>query len=248
MEVHFWKVFSTHKPCLRTRSSSWSLSRCRGPVEADVDRAQKKKWYAYEPSTEEVEVILDSGADCHVLPIEGWYDAGQDSKANFVLQDAQGRVIPGASVRENVEFIMMKKDGTKFTIRNQAVLAEVKHPLFALGKLWKIGWSIQHENENRTEKQVSFLTKDKIKIPFWFQQNSSVTTMRITRMESKSYQIRPVFSMSGDLQKELPIWRTLKSKVGLCCQMERQSSLTIMPSRRSIPVSSGETTFRTERP
>ena len=39
-------------------------------VEADVERAQKKKWYAYEPSTEEVEVILDSGADCHVLSMQ----------------------------------------------------------------------------------------------------------------------------------------------------------------------------------
>ena len=125
-------------------------------VEADVSRAQKKKWYAYEPSTEEVEVILDSGADCHVLPIGCWYDVGQESEANFVLKDAQGRVIPGAGVRENVEFIMTKKDGTKFKIRDQAALADMKHPLFAVGKLWKIGWSIRHENETGTEKQVSF--------------------------------------------------------------------------------------------
>ena len=53
--------------------------------------------------------FFDFCAGCHVLPLKGWYDVGQKSKASFVLKNAKLGVVPGAGVRENVEFIMTKK-------------------------------------------------------------------------------------------------------------------------------------------
>ena len=106
----------------------------------------------YQPSIENVEVILDSSADCPVVPLEAWYDVGQKSNANFEPKEERGRFNTSAEMRGQVEFIMTNKDGTNFVNKR--------------------GWSIQYEPEESSRKQMSYFKKDEVQIPLWYEQNS----------------------------------------------------------------------------
>eukprot|EP00439_Symbiodinium_sp_Y106_P003836 s9589_g1.t1 len=86
------------------------------------------------------EVLLDSGADCTVLPLEAFADVGHHSHESSFLLDAQGDRIPQGQVRTSVIFEVDGEDGEVIQFRDKAVLAQVRQPLFCFGKLLRDHW------------------------------------------------------------------------------------------------------------
>ena len=104
---------------------------------------------------EPVEVVLDSGADCHVLPM--WYNSEELGtkelpELKMVIADAQGSPIRTTEFRANITFEFEKENGKKIKVIDSAVFGDVTQPLFAVGKLWKCGWGIDPENDNKAER------------------------------------------------------------------------------------------------
>ncbi|CAE7809458.1 unnamed protein product [Symbiodinium sp. CCMP2592] len=108
------------------------------------------------------EVVLDSGADCHVLPMDWAEEVGETSNFEYHLKDAQGKVIPTLPVRQNVTFVFTKESGKKLKITDSAVCGNVTQPLFAVGKMWKLGWGTVNEDGRL------WLKKGSVRIPIYF--------------------------------------------------------------------------------
>ena len=91
---------------------------------------------------EKVEVILDSGADCTVLPMSYRAVGNTDPYASkSVLLDAQGNKIEGGESRVCVNFeIDTPEEDHVISFKDSVVLGNVQQPLFCLGKLMKRGW------------------------------------------------------------------------------------------------------------
>ena len=130
------------------------------------------------------EIILDSGADCHVLPMS--WQVGVETGTQYALRDAQGNSIATSAVREKVTFEFAKEPSTgkfqeegerpKFKLVDEAVLGNVTQPLCAVGKLWKLGWSMVHENSQL------YLKKGSTRIKVGFAHNSATATACIYRV------------------------------------------------------------------
>ena len=91
----------------------------------------------------EHEVILDSGADCTVLPVDAFQGVGQNSSESSVLLDAQGNRIPQGQVRTAVVFDVDGGEGEVIQFKDKVVLAKVRQPLFCLGKLLRDQWTTE---------------------------------------------------------------------------------------------------------
>ena len=91
---------------------------------------------------ERVEVILDSGADCTVLPLSYQAVGHEDSSVSkSILLDAQGNKIEGGESRVFVNFeIGTPDEDSVISFKDSAVLGNVQQPLFCLGKLMRRGW------------------------------------------------------------------------------------------------------------
>ena len=91
-------------------------------------------------------VILDSGADMSVLPLE-YEKVGLALSRKSVLRDAQGNIMQGGALREAlVELVDV--NGTVVSIKETFALSNVSEPLLALGKLLKRGWKVEgHDGE-----------------------------------------------------------------------------------------------------
>ena len=91
-------------------------------------------------------IILDSGADMSVLPLEYMnvvFALGKKS----VLRDAQGNIMPGGALREAL-VEMVDGAGNMVAIKETFALSNVAEPLLALGKLLKKGWKVEgHDGE-----------------------------------------------------------------------------------------------------
>ncbi|CAE7692355.1 unnamed protein product [Symbiodinium sp. CCMP2592] len=142
------------------------------------------------------EVVLDSGADCHVLPMDWAEEVGETSNFEYHLKDAQGKVIPTLPVRQNVTFVFTKESGKKLKITDSAVCGNVTQPLFAVGKMWKLGWGTVNE-EGRL-----WLKKGSVRIPIYFKRNSSMARMCIRRLEGEEMTVQPV-RLERELKNEL---------------------------------------------
>ncbi|CAE7034963.1 GIP [Symbiodinium sp. CCMP2592] len=101
------------------------------------------------------EVILDSGADCTVLPLSSFSDVGHHSRESSFLLDAQGNRIPQGQVRTSVVFEVEGEDGEVIQFRDKAVLAQVRQPLFCFGKLlrdqWVPSWILSKAGDRKYE-------------------------------------------------------------------------------------------------
>ena len=109
------------------------------------------------------EVVLDSEADCHVLPMSWSHDVGETSRMEYLLKDAQGNVIPTCPVRQNVVFEFTKENGKKLRIVDVAACGNVTQPLFAVGKMWKLGWSTVREDGSL------WLKKSGVRVPIYLE-------------------------------------------------------------------------------
>ncbi|CAE7514254.1 unnamed protein product [Symbiodinium natans] len=122
--------------------------------EASEDRVRTVRFPGYEDL---IEVVLDSGADCHVLPLSYYSeDLGEVElpALKMVITDAQGNAIRTTEARTNITFEFQRSDGRVIKVKNTAVFGQVTQPLFAVGKLYKVGWGIEPQ-----DAYSAFLTK-----------------------------------------------------------------------------------------
>ena len=132
---------------------------------------------------EDVEEVLDSGADCHVLPLSYYSEAigtRELPALSMVIRDAQGNPIETTETRANITFEMTKDNGRSVKVIDSAVSGNVGQPLFAVGKMWKVGWGIAPESP-----QSAYLTRGRLRVPIWFSRNSTVTEMKIYRTSTE---------------------------------------------------------------
>ena len=130
-----------------------------------------------------IEVVLDSGADTHVLPLSYYSDELGTSaypKLKLVIRDTQGNAIHTTEQKMNITFEFRKENGKKVCVMDSAVFGNVTQPLFAVGKLWKCGCGIEPK-----DSQSAYLKKGKTMVPIRFSRNSTVTDLRIYRAETR---------------------------------------------------------------
>ena len=71
-------------------------------------------------------------------------------------------------------------DGRVIKVRDSAVFGDVTQPLFAVGKLWKVGWGL-----DPLDQFNAFLKKGGARVPVRFVRNSTVTDLKIYRAQVK---------------------------------------------------------------
>ena len=127
-----------------------------------------------------VEVILDSGADCTVLPLSYQAVGHKDSSGSkSILLDAQGNKIEGGESRVFVHFeIDTPDEDSVISFKDSVVLGNVQQPLFCLGKLMKRGWVLFCD-----EYYTWYMQKGEAWFPVHWSRNSLATHMRISRLE-----------------------------------------------------------------
>ena len=126
------------------------------------------------------EVILDSGADCTVLPLSYQAVGHKDSSVSkSILLDAQGNKIEGGESRVFVNFeIDTPDEDSVISFKDSVVLGNVQQPLFRLGKLMKRGWVPVCD-----EYDSWYMQKGEAWFPVHWSRNSLATHMRISRLE-----------------------------------------------------------------
>ena len=75
-------------------------------------------------------------------------------------------------------------------VKDSAVFGEVTRPLFAVGKLWKVGWGLEPRDSYN-----AYLQKGNIRVPVRLARNSTVTDLRIYRAKEQ------VENLTGMLRK-----------------------------------------------
>ena len=121
----------------------------------------------------EIEIVLDSGADCSVLP-RSFAEVGHDAGGNGgEFEDAQGNLLAVAGVR------VADIDIGNFTFRDKFMVSDVKVPLIALGKMYRAGWCVVPGNWLGAGITGLCLTNGKSWAPVWHRQQSLCTTCRI---------------------------------------------------------------------
>ena len=133
-----------------------------------------------------VEVVIDSGADGSVLPLEyvaiGHRDPTFDKSSSFI--DAQGKPI---SVREariaEVQF-------GSVVFKEWFIIAPVTSPLISMGRLLRDGWCLQNSGDSM------FLVRNGKSIPVHFTRNS-LCAHGVIRMLSNMMTVQ--LNMSGQL-------------------------------------------------
>ena len=176
---------------LRSTSSLWydmesseKASDCESYVSCDDESTPRLYCRAVieeMPSgPEKVEVILDSGADCTVLPMSYRAVGNMDPHASkSVLLDAQGNKIEGGESRVCVNFeIDTPEEDHVISFKDSVVLGNVQQPLFCLGKLMKRGWIPVCD-----EHDLWYMQKGEASFPVHWSRNSLATYMRLSRLE-----------------------------------------------------------------
>ena len=158
----------------------WYLGEDVDRVRMVNDRQYERDWY------EPVEVCLDSGADCHVLPLSFFSEelgTTELPELRMMITDAQGNAIRATETRANITFEFQKENGKTLKVIDSCVFGEVTQPLFAVGKLWKTGWGMEPHSHEK-----AFLVKGNSRIPITFHRNSTMTEVRIYRAEARVVQ------------------------------------------------------------
>ena len=121
-------------------------------------------------------LIVDSGADAAVFPLE-WMTSGRAvCGEELPLQDAQGRRIPTQGCRD-VEILLGTQSGVPVVLRERVVFSsEVSQPILCFGKLLQSGWSIDAEEQ--------CLANQSVRVPLEFQ-NRSLVVQGTIRMVSE---------------------------------------------------------------
>ena len=174
------------------------------------------------------EVILDSGADVTVLPMDIFGDVGVASKSGVRLRDAQGGAIPQSTGRANVTFEVDDVEGKVLRFTDKVILAKVKQPLLCAGKLMKGKWLPQYDSSNNL-----VMSDGERAFPLQWSRNSLAAKMRIYRLreeESEENYVRSVVELSVELVDNLTEMGWQLSPDGTPTHVARDTSQTVDPS------------------
>lgn len=116
---------------------------------------------------EMVEVILDSGADLSLAPVEyaSYGTPCMQSKQN-VVRDAQGNQI-AVSGEVILTLDLLGPSGDAVEAREKSLLGPVQQPILCLGKFFQNGWRL---NQSATSRLA--LSKEDVAIDVHYKQNS----------------------------------------------------------------------------
>ena len=124
-------------------------------------------------NNEEIEIVLDSGADASALPLR-FSKVGESTWTNVgTFIDAQGSPLEIQDVKTALVDLGIAK------FKEQFIIADVTTPLLSLGHLLRAGWSLQHLNDEL------YLMKGHKKIPVHFRRNSLCVSGQISLMSKK---------------------------------------------------------------
>ena len=187
---------------------------CR--IFSDSDRFRpcgKPKLHVRAVTSQVHDIVLDSGSDATVLPVE-LMDAGVScGNQASELRDAQGNAIHVDDVRD-ICFDVTTTDGRCITIRDRAHFsAAVDKPLISYGKLLKRGWGIMPSQDG------DFLVHNSgHKVNLGFKQNSIM-------MQGSVRVLKEVRRLSVDIPsswQELGVgWYDLPNGTPLCMSHAR---------------------------
>ena len=110
---------------------------------------------------EQVEIVLDSGADHSCLPEKYAKVGGKPATSGMVFRDAQGNPLASQGTRE------AKVSLDSVAVKERWLIAPVTAPLLSLGKLYKSGWAVSRDEQNNLSLQC-----DGISVPVHMKQNS----------------------------------------------------------------------------
>ena len=154
------------------------------------------------PVHQQIEVILDSGADLSLIPLwlakEGT-PLKKSSNNHSGLQDAQGNRIPQKGLRLlTLTFVKPSRNGEPPSIcriTEAFIVADVLNPLLAIGKLVREGWEIVTTNEGRVFVDLEKETE----IPVHFKKNSraSIAFIQTTKKQRRSIPKQTTCWISG---------------------------------------------------
>ena len=114
----------------------------------------------------------------------------------MVIQDAQGNRIRTTETRANITFEFQRTDGRVIKVRDSAVFGDVTQPLFAVGKLWKVGWGL-----DPLDQFNAFLKKGGARVPVRFVRNSTVTRPQDLQSTSEGGKRRRTTSEKVDVDQ-----------------------------------------------
>ena len=180
------------------------------------------------PVHQQIEVILDSGADASLFPL--WLaKEGTPLKKNSNnlggLQDAQGNRIPQKGLRLlTPTFVKPSNNGeppSMCRITEAFIVADVLNPLLAIGKLVREGWEVTSTDEGR----VFVDPERETEIPVHFKKNSlaSFAFIQTTEKQKKYSQldsmldIRTIVHLNSHIEKVVekddPGWQSTDSLI-----------------------------------
>ena len=154
----------------------------------------------------EIEIVLDSGADCSVLP-RSFAEVGHDAGGNGgEFEDAQGNPLAVAGVR------VADIDIGNFTFRDKFIVSDVKVPLIALGKMYRAGWCVVPGNWLGAGITGLCLTNGKSWAPVWHRQQSLCTTCRIRSVSALEVASVKAVVLRPPLTELTSSWTRIRSR------------------------------------
>eukprot|EP00439_Symbiodinium_sp_Y106_P027506 s6084_g3.t1 len=90
---------------------------------------------------EDVEVVIDSGADVSVAPIWLAKSGTKVARTGVVMQDAQGNRIPEVQTRL-LDIQVPTVEGDSVLIREKFSIARISSVILSLGRLLRSGWEL----------------------------------------------------------------------------------------------------------
>ena len=181
--------------------------------------------------SELVEVVLDSGADFHVLPLAYYsedFGMVEFPALRMVIQDAQGNRIRTTETRANITLEFQRTDGRVIKVRDSAVFGDVTQPLFVCS-----GKALE-SRMGACDEWNAYLKKGSARVPVRFVRNSTVTELKIYRAQVKAAEEVKVrkLTLMKQMQDDL---ETMKCHEGwFSCQMESQCDSTGIAAPRMI--------------
>lgn len=171
------------------------------------------------------EIIMDSGADGSVLPISFGHfgKSSNDSMGDYQFVDAQGKALGVQDVRvAEIQFGTVK-------LRERFIVAPVTSPLISLGRLCKLGWSLQNDDAGMR------LTNGDQTIPLRYRKNSLCAdgVIRMVGLEptsASSFHVRAV-ELGFGLRKLKPNWTKISDGLyGLSSYSTSFIDVTLAPA------------------
>ena len=137
----------------------------------------------------EVEVIIDSGADVSVAPLDlGTY--GKDVAALGVrMQDAQGKMIRERGCRV-IDVILRTVAGAEVMVRERFAIAKISSVIMSLGRLLRWGWELTSHDRGPAIK------KGDHKVPITLRRNTLTVPAMIAAVRAESFE-NPYASTGG---------------------------------------------------